>query len=113
MLKVIVILAVIALLFPGMALAPAEGPQPNCVRILENFKYFNNKIFVMWSEVTQQEAFLFYSGLIKEMSHKRVWVEVYIAIGDRIHLHKIINGKITPATKEKWDFRDFNIGDYK
>jgi hypothetical protein len=113
MLKIIVILAVVALLCPGMALAPAEGPQTDCIKILEGFQYHSNKIFVMWSEVSRQDAELFAIGMRDVMPRRRIWIEVYIAIGDRIHLHKIIVGKVTPAVKEKWSFDDFNIGDYK
>lgn len=113
MLKIIVILAVVALLCPGMALAPAEGSQPDCIKILEGFQYHANKIFVMWSEVSRQDAELFAIGMRDVMPRRRIWIEVYIAIGDRIHLHKIIVGKVTPAVKEKWSFDDFNIGDYK
>ena len=102
------------MMFPYVAAGPlAPKPDEDSLVCIECFRYENNKIYVVKSEITKANLYLYISGTKQDIPRKRVWCEIYVADGNKIRLYKIIIAKITPARSEQWEFKDFDPNDFK
>ena len=80
---------------------------------VETFQYKNNKIYVVKSEIMAASLFSPICSTLSDIPRRRVWLEIYVAISNRIVLCKIIMAKIIPAKAEDWVFKDFDKSDFE
>jgi hypothetical protein len=116
MIKTFIVAILIVMFMPTAnafdGVAPMKISKDGIVHI-EGFQYKNNKIFVVKSEFTAADLFSHLYSTIQEIPRKRVWLEIYVAVGNRIVLCKIIVAEIIPAQPEAWKFNDFDKSNFK
>ena len=72
--------------------------------VVEAFRFQGGRIFVAKSEIIPGKYY--WEGSTAVPKRKRVWIEIYVAVGNQIVLYKTINAKCVPAKPESWEFEE-------
>lgn len=105
MLKIIIIL--VLLLFAGGAATVGDetysvNPVPVSEICIEGFTLYHGMIFIVKSQIVPGE--FYWDAGNWQQKHKKVWMEIYAAVGTQIRLIKIVEGRVIPPTPERFSF---------
>jgi hypothetical protein len=101
------VLAFLALMFACSAANVVNDtyiiePIPESNVCIEGFALYRGMIYVVKSQIVPGE--FYWEAGNWQQKHKRVWMEIYAAIGTQIRLVKVVEGSVIPPTPEHFDF---------
>ena len=98
--KRFMILVLSVLFLGGASMAVYHFPAEH----IEGMFLIDGKIEIVKSQVNPSQVLLLTYPVQDPGLQKRIWKEIYIAKDGKIVLEKTIEGKITPAQDERWEF---------